>query len=117
MPDKLPPNIRFHYLKNPQFRVVHVDGAIGGITPRGLIHCAVYSERPAIPQSTVQDVTPEGRLGDETGREGREGIVREIDVDLMLTKQAATELRDWLDKRVNELTEIEKNASRTKAGA
>ena len=48
--------MRFFYLKNPAFRVVHVDGAVGGVTPRGRIPMAVYSERPAIPQSSVHSV-------------------------------------------------------------
>ena len=51
---KRPDKIRFHYLKSPHFMTVHVDGAIGGPTPRGLLHAAVYAERVAIPNSTGQ---------------------------------------------------------------
>ena len=98
MASEPPKSLKFFYLKNAQFRVVHVDGAIGGITTRGLIHMAVYSERPAIPQAHVQDITPEGTLSQPHDSEGKEGIVRELDVDLMMTKQTAIELRDWLDR-------------------
>jgi len=100
-------SITFHYLKNPQFRVVHVDGGLGGITPRGLIHFAVYSERPAIPQTQTQAISPEGTLGEPMTAETKEGIVRELDVDLVMTKQTAVEIRDWLDRRIEELTELE----------
>src|SRR3989442_6878794 len=48
-----PQDVTFHYIKSSQFRVVHADGIIGGVTPRGLIHIAVFSERPAIPQVIV----------------------------------------------------------------
>ena len=102
-----PSTVRFFYVKNALFRVVHVDGAIGGVTPRGLIHMAVFSERPAIPQSSEQEITAQGTLGAERGKEGKEGIVRELDVDLILSKQSATDLRDWLSARLKELEGVE----------
>lgn len=98
-----PESVTFHYIKSPLFRVLHVDGVIGGVTPRGRIHCAVFSERPAIPQSTEQAISPEGQLGDLLRAEGRQGIVREIDADLQLDKTTAVQLRDWLTDRINEL--------------
>jgi hypothetical protein len=102
-----PERVRFYYLKSPQFRVIHSDGAVGGVTPRGFIHLALYSERPAIPQSQEHPISPEGRILDPTDTEGKRGIVREIDVDVIMPKQAAIELRDWLVRRIDELDEIE----------
>jgi hypothetical protein len=113
MPDVPMKDIKFFYLKSPNFRVVHVDGGLGGVTPRGLIHLAVYSERPAIPQTQTLAISPEGKLGEQLGAESKEGIVRDVDVDLMMTKQTAIEIRDWLDGRIKELTELE--AGRTPA--
>jgi hypothetical protein len=107
MSETRPSRVKFFYLKNPQFRVVHVDGGLGGVTPRGLIHLAVYSERPAIPQAHVQDITPEGKLSPPHAAEGKEGIVRELDVDLMMSKQTATEIRDWLTTKLTELQRLE----------
>ena len=46
----LPEQLEFHYIKSNQFRVIHVDGGIGSITPKGFIHFALYSERLAIPR-------------------------------------------------------------------
>ena len=86
---KRPTRVRFHYLKSQLWRVVHVDGAIGGITPRGMIHAALYSEEePGIivsvspsqisaiesvfdslcPVHVIGTVTPEGFFG-ALGRE------------------------------------------------
>jgi hypothetical protein len=104
--------VRFYYIKGNYFRVLHVDGALGSITPRGLIHFAVYSERPAILQSAEHDISPEGQLGDPVTQEGKQGIVRELDADLVMTKQTATELRDWLNTRISELDVIERNIKR-----
>lgn len=112
-----PQRLRFHYIKSQSFRVVHVDGALGGVTPRGLIHCAVYSERAAIPQTTEHDLSAEGRLGDVVSQEGKEGIVRELDVDLIMTMQTAIDLRDWLNARIGELENaIAQHATKSAGG-
>ncbi len=103
--------VTFHYSKSAQFRVIHVDGAIGGITPRGLIHMAVYSERPPIPKTTTHELTDTGLLGAMFNSEVKEGIVREMEADLMLSIQAATELRDWLTKNLNAFAELEATLS------
>jgi hypothetical protein len=108
---EIPPRVRFYYIKSNLFRVVHVDGAIGGITSRGLIHCSLYSERPAIPQITEHQVTAEGRIGVPVEQEGKEGIVREMDVDLIMTKRTATELRDWLSNRISDLDKLEQESA------
>jgi hypothetical protein len=99
--------VKFFYLKSQQFRVIHADGAIGAVTPRGLIHCSFYSERPAIPQTQSHEISPEGKLSDPLSSDGKEGFVREIDVDVMMTKQTAIELRAWLDLQLAMLEKLE----------
>lgn len=106
MPE-IPENVRFFYVKSPQFRVIHADGAVGGVTPRGFIHMAFYSERPAIPQSQQFKVEPDGLISEPYETEGKEGIIREMDVDVIMGKQTAIQLRDWLDTRILQLTDIE----------
>jgi hypothetical protein len=97
--------VQFHYIKSTLFRVAHVDGAIGGVTPSGLIHCAVYSERPAIPQITEHPV--EGNvMGEPEIIQGRTGIVRELEIDLMMSREKAAELRDWLSQRISEFDSV-----------
>lgn len=110
MPDgerKPPETVRFHYVKSPHFATVHVDGAIGGLTPRGLIHVALYAERAAIPTSTVQPVL-DGRLGDELKdqRVGKEGVVRELQVDLVMDLAAAQSLQTWLADHIGTLAQL-----------
>lgn len=100
--------IEFHYIKSPLYRGIHVDGGFGGLTPRGLLHLSLYSERKAIPQITVHAVkesTEKGiRLGDEIREERveREGIVRELEISLYMDMNAALTLRDWLNSRLHE---------------
>ncbi len=95
-------SITFHYIKGTQFRVIHVDGAIGSLTPRGLIHAALYSERAAIPQMMVHPIEG-GQLGPATDVVSRPGLVRELEASLMLDLNAAVSFRDWLSTRIDEL--------------
>ena len=94
------PSIKFHYLKSPFFRTVHVDGMIGGLTPQGFLHVAVYNERPALPQISVHEVMSDGTLS-AGEQEGKDGIVREMDCDLVMTRGVATALRDWLNVQID----------------
>ena len=98
-------NVVFHYIKSQGFRVMHVDGIIGGLTPQGYIHMAIFSERPAIPQRMVHSFTPEAGLGNAIPSEtvGKEGIVREVDADLILNLSTAKNLHSWLGGRIQEL--------------
>jgi hypothetical protein len=90
MPEnEFPPSLKFHYIKGNFFRVVHADGAIGGLTPSRQIFMSVYSERSAIPKVIEMEVSSEGNLGNEIRREGKDGLVRELEVGIMLSASAA----------------------------
>jgi len=101
---KAPPvkltEVTYNYIKSRSFRVIHVDGAWGGFSPQGRIQMAVYSERPAIPQITVNRVEPDGKLGAELRREGKHGVVREVEANLVMDEQTAKAVYDWLGERL-----------------
>ena len=92
----------FEYIKSAFFRVVHVDGAIGGFTPNGNISFALFSERPAIPKMQIHRKNPDSTLGDVIPEHTvvRPGIIREMDVDVVMSRAAATSLRDWLSDQL-----------------
>ena len=106
MPDSLlPSSVKFHYIKGHLFRVIHVDGAIGGITPQRQIFVSLFSERAALPTMIEFEVSPEGELGEEIKREGREGLVREMDVGVVLSVESARDLADLLQRQLQVLEE------------
>lgn len=98
--------VAFDYVKSPDFKVVWADGAIGSITPRGLIHFAIYAERPAIPRRQVFKINDEddgyGTLGSEVTEKqiSRGSIVRELSCDVFLTPAGAASLAAWLTETV-----------------
>jgi hypothetical protein len=101
VPTTAPPRVRFHYIKSPAFHTIYVDGAIGGPTPSGNLHFALYTERAPIPTQT-EHLLIDDRPGPEIpdGRVVLEGIVRELQVDVVLSTSAASGLADWLNKNI-----------------
>lgn len=98
-----PSEITFHFNKSKHFRVIHVDGAIGNLTPRGLIFVSLYSERGSLPDFIKQDVQPDGRLSSEQRPHIKsEGIMREMEVGLMVDMRTAKEIITWLTQLVNQ---------------
>jgi len=103
-----PQKIKFFYIKSNYYRVIHVEGAHGGITPRGNIFAALFNDRAPIPQATVQSVTSSGSLGPEIHEERtqKEGIVREVEVGVMMDLNAAIAFHKWLGEKIDNLKEI-----------
>ena len=99
--DQLPSSITLHYVKSNYFRVIHADGAIGGFTPRGEIFFSLYSERAHLPDVAVQAVE-NGQLGKEVieQRKGSEGILRELEVGVVMDVNVAKSLVTWLEERI-----------------
>jgi hypothetical protein len=101
-----PTTVAFEYIKSTDFRTVWADGAIGGVTPSGLIHFAVYSERPPLPRRQEFQVTDDGEVGPRLGTEiaekriSRDAIVREMPVDIMVSVNVAESLAQWLLQQV-----------------
>ena len=112
-PDSAPKTIGFHYIKAPSFRDLHVDGMIGGVTPKGLLHLACYAERHAIPTMVTQEIDAVGKLGREIDVLSRGGIVRELQADLFMDLTTAESLRDWLEQAIKASKEQTSSASET----
>ncbi|MBZ5613937.1 MAG: hypothetical protein LAO23_08015 [Acidobacteriia bacterium] len=96
---KLPSTIKFYHEKGNFFRVIHVDGAIGGLTPTRDIFMSLYSQRVAIPRIIEQRVSLEGQVGEEVHREGKDGIFRELEIGVVLTPTTARQIAEWLIKQ------------------
>ena len=99
-------SIKFNYIKSSQFRVVHADGAYGGITPRGYIHASLYSERRPLPQTTEVPILPGDQLGEERALVQKEDMVRELEVGVIMDLVAAKAFHDWLGKKIKAAEEL-----------
>lgn len=103
MSDQTPNAVPFHYIKSNFFHVSHTDGAIGNITPAGLIFVSFYSERAAIPQTMVHEITETGQVGSERLEErvSKKGIVRELEIGTIMSPETAQFLVTWLQEQIS----------------
>ncbi|MGN6146964.1 MAG: hypothetical protein ACTHPD_00330 [Rhizomicrobium sp.] len=101
--------IAFDYIKAPDFRVVWVDGAIGSITPNGIISFVLFAERPAIPRRQVYALEA---IDDETAvlgeertdkRISRQSVVREMACNVFISPEAAKDLIDLLQHQIRDM--------------
>ena len=109
-----PDDITFHYLKGPEFRTIHVDGAIGGLTPSGHLHIAFYAERLPIPQSVTNKVNDDGTLGEVLQQTTRDGVVRQMETDIIVNENTAKNIKVWLDQKLEEFDSRRKAAEALK---
>ena len=100
---KVPAAVDFHFIKAAHFRVVHVDGVWGGVTPSQNIAVGFFSERLPIPTIVQHQLTDGGKLGEEIARESKTGIVREMEVELVMNKATAARFLEWFKTKVEEL--------------
>lgn len=94
----VPKTFTFHSVKGPCFRSIQADGAWGTVNPHGNIHLIFFNERSPVPQEASYDVNPDGTLGNEilSKRIGKTGIMREMEVDVILNLGAAMRVHKWL---------------------
>lgn len=106
--------VKFDYLKANHFRDIHVDGVFGGLSPRGYIDMAVYSERYSIPQQTVNPINQNGSLGKEIkeDRVSRNSVIRELEANLKMDLQSAKNIVTWLKEQIETLEKLNKRKHR-----
>jgi hypothetical protein len=107
--------VKFNYIKSNFFRVIHADGAWGGLSANGQIHMTLYNERLPIPQQITHLVSSEGKLGEELkeARISKEGFIREIEVDVVMDLDVAKAIAKWLESKINFVENL-KNKSQKK---
>ena len=98
--------IEVHFLKTAGYRTYYIDGAFGGVTPRGKVYIELFLERGATPNKVVYEVRQDSDTLTEKLREGKDGIVREIECGLVMDVRAAIALKDWLTTRIEEFKQL-----------
>lgn len=110
----MPPNkpeITFKYIFNYSYNPTYVNGAQGGLSPRGEIVVHFYHERPALPNSITHEITPQGAIGHETAVEPEDlaqTMVRFVDTGVVMNYENARMFHVWLGERLKEMEGMQK---------
>lgn len=105
----IPDEMVFDYEKSKDFRVIHVDGAHGGVQPGApSIVMSVYSERMPIPRQEVYKQTDAGlvKIRDKTVKRPCD-VLREVEASLVFSQTTARAIYEWLGKRLEESAKVE----------
>ncbi|HEY9833200.1 MAG TPA: hypothetical protein V6D26_21790 [Stenomitos sp.] len=101
--------VTFNYIKSNFFRVIHVDGVSGGVTPSSDLFINFYSERRSIPKKLVYELDSEGSLKREVveERDDLNSVIREVDVSAVMTIETAKQLVESLQLMIEAVEEDE----------
>ncbi|KAF0220758.1 MAG: hypothetical protein FD174_1082 [Geobacteraceae bacterium] len=105
------PEITFKYVFNYNYNPSYVNGAQGGVSPRGEIVVHFYHERPALPDSVTHELTSQGGIGRETAVEPESlpsTMVRFIDTGITMNYENARVFHAWLGDRLKEMEALQK---------
>jgi len=97
--------VTYHYLKTKNYRTFYADGIFGGLTSSGKIYFDLYIERKPTPKTIEHEITTDYKLGKEIKREGKEGIIREIESGVIIDISTAEILSNWLNNRIEDYKE------------
>ncbi|HTP64752.1 MAG TPA: hypothetical protein VMJ66_05125 [Geobacteraceae bacterium] len=104
------PEIKFKYIFNYGYNPVYVNGAHGGVSPRGELIMNFYLERMALPESITHEITQNGTIGGEVESEPEDlknSLVRYIENGVVLNYQGARDLLLWLGEMVKQMEALE----------
>jgi hypothetical protein len=98
--------VEYHYIKSNYFRVIYVEGAYGGINPRGQVYFSVFNERNAIPRRSTVKLEPGAAKNEfkvaapEKVIDTRGGVVREVEAEIVMTLDSARVFHRWLGEHL-----------------
>jgi hypothetical protein len=104
------PAISFKYIFKYDYNPVYVNGAHGGVSPRGEIVANFYLERQPLPNEITHAINPDGSIGADVVAVDPENlnnlIVRYVSSGVVLNYQNAKALHSWLGDKVEELERL-----------
>jgi hypothetical protein len=95
--------ITIHNKISDNFRQVHVDGAYGGLTSRGLFNLNFFAERAPIPKSQDFEVI-DNKVGNQisVSSDSKVGILREYHFGIYMDINVAKEIVKFLTGKIDE---------------
>ena len=110
--------IRFTYEYQDGYEPKYVNGALGGVSPRGEIIASFFFEKPGMPTMVANEITSAGTIGSEIIEEPadlRTSFVRSVSSGIILTYENARNLHLWLGEKLKELEFIQQQQGAVKA--
>src|SRR3990172_4969325 len=88
-PRALPTHLQAEYVKSNFCRVIHADGAYGGVTGHSLIYMALFSEHNKLPTSARFVVDPVTRTAKPDPTRPSPTWTREVEAEVIMPAEFA----------------------------
>ena len=102
--------ITFKYIFKYDYNPAYINGAHGGISPRGEIIANFYLERPPLPNEITHAINADGSIGSDVISADPENldrmIVRYVTNGVILNYQNAKVMHGWLGDKIAELERL-----------
>lgn len=98
-------SVTFKYKFADNYNPVYVNGAYGGVSPRGEIIANFFLERLPLPNSVTHKVDENGIVGEiiderNNPRDLNKSFIRFVQSGIVVNIETAKQIRDWLDKHI-----------------
>jgi hypothetical protein len=104
------PQFKFKYIFTYDYNPVYINGAHGGVTPRGELIVNFYQERQPLPNAVTHELNANGTIGNEVAVEPEDlnkSLVRFVSNGVVLNYQTARDLHYWLGEKIKEMETME----------
>ena len=104
----------FKYIFTYDYNPVYVNGAHGGISPRGELVANFYLERQPLPNELTHTINSAGAIGDVTDVDPKDlnsSLVRYVPCGIALNYASARNLHKWLGDNISEMERMAQAAS------
>lgn len=118
MPDETPRKTRiFRWVKSPDYQTRSVEGATVELNTNGTIYLNFYVVRPQIEKMHEYELLGNNELGELVREEDVDEMVFEVQHGILLNTEDARDLRDELNKILEEDEDEDEDEDEREAGA
>ena len=108
-----PKKIKFVFKRSSDYKLLPVNGAWGGLTPRGDFILEFFVEHNTTPNYVTNEITPEGKLGDEVEKDPKEpegiiSVTRELVGGILVSIEHAKSLANFILEKCSEFEKEKK---------
>jgi hypothetical protein len=96
--------VKIVYNKKPDFAPKYVNGAVGGYGPQGEIFINFFCEKMAISEENFEVIDKMRVNIQKEDLNDTKIIVRDIETGVIMNRDRAMELYNWLGKHLNQQT-------------
>ena len=98
--------VEFVFTEDDDYRDIYVNGAFGGVSPRGDFRFDLYQESQIDPERIIQKLSEDGSLGEEIERSPKGAqFLRTKKVRVTLTIDNAESVANWILRTIKEFRE------------